>query len=153
MSKFLIFSFLFIFSCSSNHNIPEYQIDIVEDFDLEESSEQEVLDINDLYEFRSFNDLILDMDLSDVDPEELTKFENDANYFFETVSNKSSKEFFLDNSQIKIDLAVISSFEILVLRKFCREYSSRIDFTVADVSIVGVACRQDDGWKILKRIN
>ena len=55
---------------------------------------------------------------------------------FETVSNKSSKEFYLDNSQIKIDLAVISSFEIISLGKFCREYSSRIDFRVADISIV-----------------
>jgi hypothetical protein len=93
------------------------------------------------------------MNLSDIDLEEISLYQNDANIFFENVSNKSSKEFYLDKSQIKIDMAVISSFEILSLGKFCREFSSRIDFRIADISIVGVACRENDGWKILKRIN
>ena len=40
----------------------------MENYDLEESIEEEIVDINNLYEFRNFDDLILDMELSDVDP-------------------------------------------------------------------------------------
>jgi hypothetical protein len=153
MLKFLIFSFLFIFSCSTKEPTQQFDVEVVEDYDLEEVLEEEIVDINALYEFKNFEDLILEMNLSDIDLEEISLYQNDANIFFENVSNKSSKEFYLDKSQIKIDMAVISSFEILSLGKFCREFSSRIDFRIADISIVGVACRENDGWKILKRIN
>ncbi|MBT4921540.1 MAG: hypothetical protein HON23_00830 [Rickettsiales bacterium] len=148
-----LFLFLFIFSCSSVDRVPDFDLALLSGYDLEPLAPEEKLNIGDLYEFSDFKNMIIAMEFSSIDADELDQYEVDVSNFFERVSNSSSKEFYLNNSQIKINIAIVNSFEILEAGLFCREYTQVIDFDIANVSMTGVACRGDREWNVLKKIN
>ncbi|MBT4989333.1 MAG: hypothetical protein HOM96_02190 [Rickettsiales bacterium] len=152
MNRLTLLLLIFFVSCSSKDRVPDFDPTLVSSYDIEAFEEEAEINITDLYELRTFKELVIAMQLSGVDDNELDQYQENVNNFFEKVSNRSSKEFYLENSEIKINMTIMNSFEILNQGLFCREYSQVIDFRVASISMTGVACRGSKGWNILKKI-
>ena len=151
MLRFCYLFLIFIVSCSSNDEFVEAQVQFDDEYNVENI--ETYANIYDYYEFNSFQDFINSLNVVGVNQDELDVFEIEANSFFEIAPNKSSKDFLLEQSDMQINIAIINSIEIIGPELFCREFSQKVNFRVAEVAVNGISCRDDQGWRILRKIN